>query len=190
MRITHNYSFKRSFIVAIVAIALGIVLVIRPTDVLDYMVKVIGVAFCVAGVVSLLLSARSGMRSGGIFPASGVGSLALGLVLWFMSGIFTSVLIYLLGFTLFVAGAGQLAFLIAMRRVARIPALSYLSPVITLAMGVLLIANPFQAKETIVILFGATSIFWGASHLLNYRVIHRRRRANETEIVDTDYEEV
>jgi uncharacterized membrane protein HdeD (DUF308 family) len=178
---------------AIVAIALGVVLVAWPARVLDYMVKVIGATFCVIGIVSLLLSVRERSRSGGMIPASGVGSIVLGVVLWLMSGLFTDALIYLLGFLLLVAGAGQLALLVVARRVYRVPTISYLFPFVTLAVGVLVIANPFEAKETIVVVFGVTSIFWGASQLVNHYAIGRSRgttRQEEVETVDAEYEEV
>jgi uncharacterized membrane protein HdeD (DUF308 family) len=192
MRIIYSSSFKRSFTMAVVAIALGVVLVAWPGRVLDYMVKVIGATFCVVGIVSLLLSSRERSRSGGMFPASGVGSIVLGVVLWLMSGLFTDVLIYLLGFMLLVAGVGQLALLVMARRVARVPAISYFFPLVTLAVGVLVLANPFEAKETIVMVFGVTSIFWGVSQLVNHYAIKTSRpaRADEPETVDTDYEEV
>jgi uncharacterized membrane protein HdeD (DUF308 family) len=190
MRIIYFSSRERSITGAVVAIVLGGVLVAWPVHVLDYMVKVIGATFCVVGIVSLLARERS--RAGGLVSASGVGSVVLGVVLWWMSGTFTSVLIYLLGFLLVLAGVGQLSLLLAARKWGRVPGLTYLFPVITLASGIVIIANPFQARETIVILFGIAAMLWGASQLVNHFTIYkaRERGRQEPDVVDTDYEEV
>jgi uncharacterized membrane protein HdeD (DUF308 family) len=191
MRFIYSSSFKSSFTGAVIAIALGIALIIWPSNALAYVVRVIGAAFCVVGIVTLLFSKRE--RSTGLLPASGIGSIVFGLVLLFMPDVFTGILIYLLGFLLLFAGAAQLALLLSARKFGRVPAFSYLLPVVTLAAGVLVIANPFGAGNAIVILFGITSIFWGVSHLINHYTISRARGKgfpDDRETVDTDYEEV
>ncbi|MDR1274465.1 MAG: DUF308 domain-containing protein [Odoribacteraceae bacterium] len=191
MRFIYSSSFKSSFTGAAIAIALGIALVTWPSSALNYLVQVIGATFCVVGTVTLLLSTRA--RPAGLLPASGVVSIVFGLVLLFMPGVFTGILIYLLGFMLLFAGAVQFSFLLSSRKFSRVPAFSYFLPVVTLAVGVLVIANPFETREAIVILFGITSIFWGVSHLINHYAINKAREANdpgEANIVDTDYEEV
>jgi uncharacterized membrane protein HdeD (DUF308 family) len=152
-------------------------------------VQVIGGAFCVAGIVALLLSARG---TAGLLSTSGIGSIIFGLVLLFMPNAFTNVLIYLLGFLLLFAGAMQLALLFSSRRFGRVPVFSFFLPVVTLALGVVVIANPFETRETIVVLFGIAAIYWGVCHLVNYYAVKKTREAHrqEDDVVDTDYEEV
>lgn len=173
MRVIHSTSFKRSFANASIAIALGIILVVWPSRALDYMVKVIGVAFCVAGVVALLLHDRE--RGSRLLLASGAGSIVLGVLLWLFSSQFTGALVYLLGVVLVVAGAWQLSLLLIARRGGSVPGGVYLFPLVTLAAGVMVLANPFEARETIVIIFGVTSIITGVSALVNHRVLNKKR---------------
>lgn len=46
-------SYKRSVIKSIIAIVLGLILVLWPTEVLNYTVKIIGAVFFITGLVSL-----------------------------------------------------------------------------------------------------------------------------------------
>ena len=78
--------------------------------------------------------------------------------------------------------------------------MSYLFPVIVLLAGVVIFANPFSAKEGIITFFGAISIFYGITDLINQRRINQmRKEAHESEqqqkmgggeIEDAEYEEI
>ena len=107
-------NYKRTVVKSIVAIVLGLVLVLWPTEVLNYTVKIIGAVFCVTGIISFLVSMRDqDERSArGLTSFNGIGSIVLGILLWSMADFFTNMLMYLLGFILIVAGIGQLVNLI------------------------------------------------------------------------------
>jgi len=101
---------------------------------------------------------------------------------------------------LVVAGIGQLVVLTSARRFGQISGMSYLFPVIVLLAGVVIFANPFSAKEGIITFFGAISIFYGITDLINQRRINQmRKEAHESEqqqkmgggeIEDAEYEEI
>lgn len=195
-------SYKKTVVKSIISIVLGAVLLLWPTEVLNYTVKIIGAVFCVTGIVSFLVSLRDQdeRASRGLSSFNGIGSIILGILLWSMSDFFTNMLMYLLGFILIVAGIGQLVMLTSARRFGFIPAVSYLFPVIILLAGVIVFANPFSAKESIIMFFGAVTIFYGITDLINQRRINEiRKEAHEAEqqqklgggeIEDAEYEEV
>ena len=183
-------NYKRTIVKSIVAIVLGLVLVLWPTEVLNYTVKIIGAVFCVTGIISFLVSMRD----------NGIGSIILGILLWSMADFFTNMLMYLLGFILIVAGIGQLVMLTSARKFGHIAPLSYVYPVIILLAGLIVFANPFSAKEGIITFFGAVTIFYGITDLINhYKVNQLRKETHETEqqqkmgggeIEDAEYEEI
>ena len=195
-------NYKRTIVKSIVAIVLGLVLVLWPTEVLNYTVKIIGAVFCVTGIISFLVSMRDqNERSArGLTSFNGIGSIILGILLWVMADTFTNILMYLLGFILVVAGIGQLVVLISARRFGQISGMSYLFPIIVLLAGIVIFANPFSAKEGIITFFGAIAILYGITDLSNQRRINQlRKEAHEAEqqqklgggeIEDTEYEEV
>lgn len=202
MRIVYTEStYKRAIISAVISIALGLVLVIWPKHVLDYTVKLIGVVFCIIGAISLVASIRENRnRSTGLVSVTGVGSILLGLLLWFMSNSLTNLLMYLLGFILLFIGIAQIALFLSTRRYGKLPWISYIFPVVVLIVGFLILAYPFEAKETIIMIFGYTLIFYGITDVINQRNINRMRqqerddeqqkRLGTTDIEDTSYEEL
>ena len=133
-------NYKRTVVKSIVAIVLGLVLVLWPTEVLNYTVKIIGAVFCVTGIISFLVSMRDqDERSArGLTSFNGIGSIVLGILLWSMADFFTNMLMYLLGFILIVAGIGQLVMLTSARKFGHIASLSYVYPVIILFLQILL----------------------------------------------------
>jgi len=181
---------------------LGLILVIWPTEVLNNIVKIIGGVFFVAGLVSFLVSyrERDERAAMGLTSFNGFGSMLLGVLLFFMADFFTSMLMYLLGFLLAVAGVGQLVMLISARRLGMQSLVVYIFPVLLLIAGVVVFVNPFQAKESIITLFGVMSIFYGITDLINRRKINRLQKEEfyqgkgksltRPEIEDADYEEV
>lgn len=195
-------NYKRTMIKSLVAIVLGIVLVVWPTEVLNYTVKIFGAVFCVTGIVSFLLSMREreGQSARGLTSFNGIGSILFGILLWSMADFFTNMLMYLLGIILIVAGIGQLVMLTAARKFGHISLVSYLFPVLILLAGMIVFANPFTAKESIITFFGAVSIFYGITDLINQYKINQMRKATQVEeqkqkmgggeIEDADYEEV
>ena len=85
-------NYKRTIVKSIVAIVLGLVLVLWPTEVLNYTVKIIGAVFCVTGIISFLVSMRDqDERSArGLTSFNGIGSIVLGILLWSMADFFTN----------------------------------------------------------------------------------------------------
>jgi len=195
-------SYKRTVVKSIITIVLGLILVIWPTEVLNNIVKIIGGVFFVAGLVSFLVSyrERDERAAMGLTSFNGFGSMLLGVLLFFMADFFTSMLMYLLGFLLAVAGVGQLVMLISARRLGMQSLVVYIFPVLLLIAGVVVFVNPFQAKESIITLFGVMSIFYGITDLINRRKINRLQKdefyqgkgksLTRPEIEDADYEEV
>lgn len=203
MRIIYSStSYKKTVVSSIITIAVGIVLVMWPTEVLNYMVKLIGAVFLVTGVVSLILSYqnREERAARGLNSFSGIGSIILGIVLWAMAGFFTDMLMWLFGLLLLIAGTGQLVALFSARRMGNLPGMAYVFPILLLIAGLVSFLDPFSAKESLVMFFGAMTIFYGITSLINQYNINKlrkmareeeqRQKLNGTEIVDTDYEEV
>lgn len=203
MRIVYTTaSYKKRVVSSVITIALGLVLVLWPTEVLNYMVKLIGAVFLVTGVVSLILSYqnREERAARGLNSFSGIGSIILGIVLWAMAGFFTDMLMWLFGLLLLIAGTGQLVALFSARRMGDLPGMAYVFPILLLIAGLVSFLDPFSAKESLVMFFGAMTIFYGITSLINQYNINKlrkmareeeqRQKLNGTEIVDTDYEEV
>lgn len=163
-----------SFLRAVCALVVGLVLVLFPEQAGDYFVITIGVVFLipsVLGIVAYLTRSGSPRR----FPIEGVGSLLLGLWLVIMPGFFARLLVYLLGFVLVMGGVHQIAMLMAARRWSSVPSMFYVVPVLITLAGIVALFNPTGVQHTTFIIIGISCLVYALSELLNWFKFGRRR---------------
>lgn len=195
-------SFKGTFTRAILAIVVGAVLVIWPDVALRYIIMFIGAMFLMTGLVAFIVSNKNReehRRS--LVPFSGIGSMALGLLLLCLPSFFMTIFMFVLGFMLVVAAIGQFVALTVARQYGMISPVSYLFPVLILVAGIVVLFDPFASAESVFILFGITAIFYGITDLINQSVIRKIRKnaeeqeriekmETEPEVEDAEFEEL
>jgi uncharacterized membrane protein HdeD (DUF308 family) len=170
-----SYSFLR----AIAALVLGLVLVLFPAQAGVYLVITIGMIFLVPSLVSILthFSAKKEVRR--FFPIVGLGGALFGLWLIIMPDFFADLLTVILGFVLLMAGVGQIASLLSARRWTAIPGGFYLVPSLILIAGLVALFNPMGARSTAFIVIGAAALVYAASELLNWFLFMRKKPLKE-----------
>ena len=166
-----SYSFLR----AICALVIGLVLVMFPDQAGDYFVITIGVIFLVPSLVSIIGDFVQSTEMRSRFPVEGVGSLLFGLWLIIMPGFFADLLTFVLGFILVMGGVQQIASLSAARRWMPVPGGFYVVPVLILLAGLVALFNPTGVRSTAFIIIGISSLVYAASELLNWFKFTRRR---------------
>ena len=166
-----SYSFLR----AICALIIGLVLVMFPDQAGDYFVITIGVIFMVPSLISIIGYFAQNAEVRRRFPVEGVGSLLFGLWLVIMPGFFADLLTFVLGFILVMGGVQQIASLSAARRWMPVPGGFYVVPVLILLAGLLALFNPMGVRSTAFIIIGISSLVYAASELLNWFTFTRRR---------------
>lgn len=195
-------SFKGAFTRAILAIVVGAVLVVWPGVALRYIVMFIGAMFLITGLFAFIVSNRNRedhRRS--LVPFSGIGSMALGLLLLCYAKSFTTIFMFILGFILVVAAIGQFVALATARQYGAVSLVSYLFPVLIFIAGIVVLFDPFASAEGVLIFFGIAAIFYGITDLINQSVIRKMRRTaeeqeriekmeTEPEVEDVEYEEL
>ncbi len=166
-----SYSFLR----AVCALVIGLVLVMFPDQAGDYFVITIGVIFLVPSLISIIgyYAQNSEMRRR--FPIEGVGSMLFGLWLIIMPGFFADLLTFVLGFILVMGGVQQIASLSAARRWMQVPTGFYIVPVLILIAGLIALFNPTGVRSTAFIIIGVSSIIYAVSELINWFKFTRLR---------------
>ena len=195
-------NFKGALSRAILAIIVGLVLVLWPGVALRYIIMFIGAMFLATGLIAFIVSNKNREdRRRSLVPFSGIGSMALGLLLLCWPSFFTTIFMFVLGFILVVAAVGQCVSLAAARQFGRVSPVSYLFPVLILIAGIIVLFDPFTSAESVFILFGITAVFYGVTDLMNQYFIRKMRRTSEEreriekierepEVEDAEYEEV
>ncbi len=124
-----SYSFLR----AICALVIGLILVMFPDEAGDYLIITIGVVFLVPSLLSIIGYFAMNAEEKHRFPIEAFGSLLFGLWLVIMPGIFADLLTYVLGFILVMGGVQQIASLAIARRWMPVRSGFYVIPVLILS---------------------------------------------------------
>ena len=204
MKIIYSKTTYRNAVYrALISIIIGVILIIWPDVALKSIVIVIGALFLLTGIMAFITSYRqqqAAQHTDGLLSLNGIGSIILGILLVSIPLFFTTVLMVILGCILILAAIAQLATLSAARQFGPISAVNYFYPIIILLAGLIVIFKPWGSAEYVIIILGATAIFYGITDLISqYRINKLRKKAQATEqqhkmggeiIEDADYEEI
>lgn len=182
-------TLSNSILRSVCSLVIGVLLVVWPETAMIYLVITIGALFLIPGLISILgyFAHRSGEGYRPVFPVVSLGSALLGLWLMIMPEFFVSILMYLLGAVLVLAGIQLISGLVSTRRYTPVAVGFYVIPVCVLLAGILVLLNPFATASIPFIVLGVSCIFYSLSDLINY---FRFRRTPVQEAVVTPVEEV
>ena len=91
-----------------------------------------------------------------------------------MPQFFVSILMYILGALLVIAGVQQLISLISARKWCTVPYGFYIIPSLILITGVMILAYPFGAAANTFVIFGVACLIYGLSELINWYKFSKR----------------
>ena len=152
---------------ALIALAIGIMMVLRPDNALTTVVKVIAAFILASGVVSLIVGLKE--KKNGSLPLmsfNAVVDVIIGIVLFSAPGFVAKFIIYLIGFVLLGFGIMQILALFSAKRVMGLGLGAFILPTVVTLVGGFLLFNPF-AESVMVMIAGAAIIVYGASELLS-----------------------
>ncbi len=152
---------------ALVALAVGVMMVMMPDDALTLVVKIIAAFMLASGLVSLVVGLRN--KQDGSLPLMSFNAavdIMIALVLFLFPGFVARFIIYLIGFMLLAFGILQLIALFSARRIMNMGMGVFLLPAIVTVVGGVILFNPF-APSVMVMIAGAALIVYGASELLS-----------------------
>ena len=142
------FSPAYSVVRAVLALALGAVMVIWPGTAIETVIRVIGAVLVVIGGVSLALSYTE--REDGhtnIMSFNGLFDVVFGLVLIIFPAFFAGLSMYLFGAVMLIFGVGQIVNLIAVRKKVEIGAVWFVAPFVVAVFGVvMLFMRQWQGK--------------------------------------------
>lgn len=165
-----TFGYKNKFngpLRALVALAVGVIMVVSPSEAMRTVVKVIAAFLLASGLVSLFLGLKD--KQNGALPLMSFNALvdvALGLVLFLFPGFVAKFIIYLIGFVLLGFGLVQLAGLLSARKFVAMGAGAFVLPAIVTFAGAFMLFNPF-AESAMSIIAGVALLFYGASELFS-----------------------
>ncbi len=152
---------------ALIALAVGVMMVMRPDEALTTVVKIIAAFMLASGLVSLVVGLRekkNGSRP--LMSFNAIVDVLIGLILFMFPGGVARFIIYLIGFSLLAFGIIQLIALASARRIMNMGMGVFVLPAVVTIVGGVILFNPF-APSVMVMIAGAALIVYGASELLS-----------------------
>ena len=153
---------------AVVAIAIGIVMVASKTNALELAVRIIAAFLVASGVVSFIygyVKRQDGAMS--LMGFNAIVDIVLGVLIFLFPAVVANLILYIVGFALLGFGIFQIISLISANRVLGVGAGAFILPAIVVIAGGFLLARPSFVGEAIGIFAGAALIVFGASELLS-----------------------
>lgn len=152
---------------ALIALAVGIMMVVSPANALATVVKIIAAFMLASGVVSLIVGLKD--KEKGALPLMSFNALVdviVGLLLFMFSGVIAKFMIYLIGFVLLGFGIVQIVALFGARRVMPLGFGAFILPIVVTLVGGFILFNPF-AESVMTIIAGSALVLYGVSELLS-----------------------
>ena len=152
---------------ALVALAIGIMMVIYPTGALTTVVKIIAAFMIASGVVSLVVGLRD--KESGALPLMSFNALInllLAILMFVFAPVIAKFVIYLIGFVLLAFGILQIVAFLGARRVMPVSFGSFVLPIVVTLVGGFILFNPF-AESVMTIIAGSALVLYGVSELLS-----------------------
>lgn len=152
---------------ALIALAVGIMMVVSPANALATVVKIIAAFMLASGVVSLIVGLKD--KEKGALPLMSFNALVdviVGLLLFMFPGVIAKFMIYLIGFVLLGFGIVQIVALFGARRVMPLGFGAFILPIVVTLVGGFILFNPF-AESVMTIIAGSSLVLYGVSELLS-----------------------
>ena len=178
-----NYAMMR----CVSAIAIGVLLMVWPEAAILYLVIAIGAVFFLPSLFSLIAYFMKGRQLGMYFPIVSLGGLLFGLWLMISPAFFVGILMYVLGAVLVFAGISQVVNLLGFRSYASVSQGFFVTPILILLAGLIVLVNPFAAATIPFIILGVSSTVYGITELINiYKFRKKEEKVMPTEMVIED----
>lgn len=167
--ITFGYKNRfGGFLRALVAIAIGVVMVVSRTDAMVLAVRIIAAFLLASGIVSLVVGYRD--RQNNQLPLMGVNGIVdivIALLVFIFPHFVAGLIVYLIGFVLLGFGIFQLITLASANKVMKVGVMAFVMPVLVLIAGAFLLARPTFIGTAVGTVAGAALIVYGVSELLS-----------------------
>ena len=152
---------------ALVALAVGVMMVVYPASALTTVVKIIAAFMIASGVVSLVVGLRDKDR--GALPLMSFNALVnllLAILMFVFAPVIAKFVIYLVGFVLLAFGIVQIAAFLGARRIMPVSLGAFVLPIVVTMVGGFILFNPF-AESVMTIIAGSALVLYGVSEFLS-----------------------
>jgi uncharacterized membrane protein HdeD (DUF308 family) len=166
-------SWRASLVLGLITLILGIIVVVRPTQSLNVIAVLLGLAMIVSGVYQVARAFDGREREGMWRGISGVLFILVGLVLLRHLHLSVALIGLFIGFSWVIQGVASLVEAVANRGRRTLTGWSVLFGVISLIAGIVVISAPISSVTALTIFMGIWLIIMGLMEMLGAFIVRR-----------------
>lgn len=184
---------KASFVRGLLTLALGICLLLWPTNTIGIIIKLIAGFLVLMGIITLVFSLNANGNNG----KSGIPFIVVfnvliytifGVLIFIFPNFFLNLIAFLFGAVLLIAGIGQLINLYHSSKYTILSGWIYIIPTLVTICGIALFFFTKESTTTLTIVFGGAVTLYGVSELYSAWVL-RKVRFNKDGVYEQRLEE-
>jgi len=158
----------------ILALLIALLIFIDPARALMTIATYLGILALIAGIVLIISAVRgkNGLRN--FILIQGIFFTLIGLLIVAYPGGTASLMVVFIGLFITFLGAMQLAAYLQMKEAGPVPGLSLIHAILSLAIGLLLLFNPFEGAVLATLITGGYALWFGITRLYLAWRIHNR----------------
>lgn len=170
---------------SVATVLIGLLLVFMPDGAMGVIVRVVGAAFFVPAMVSLIKLYVS-RRETAVLPMVAMGVVGLGCAafgFWLMVApeTFAGLFVTLLGVALLLFAMFQLFVVFVAKRTGAFRWGIVVVPLLLVVASVVVLANPFETVEVVSVFLGVCAVLSGISDIVIYAVMGEKRSVETSE---------
>ena len=179
-----------NIVMGILSAVVGVILVIFPGTTLRMIGYLVSAALFLMGIVSIIIYIRRKTEDNFMKNdfLKGLVAITLGVCTILKVEVVISLLPLILGIIIIISGCSKLQETIDMARVKSWLIL-LIAAIINIALGVLVVCNPFDTMKLLVTIIGIGMIFGGVTDVFITLHIAKKMGGKDKDIIDVDYEE-
>ena len=154
---------------AVIAMAVGVIMIVFSEDALNIVVKIIAALLLASGIVSLSVGLKKRNDSTSkLMNFNAVVDIVIAVLLFIFNDWVSTLIISLVGVVLLLFGLFQIFAMISANRVMRLGFSPFIMPVVVTLVGGFIAFNPL-AKEVMTMVAGGALLFYGITELISSR---------------------
>ena len=162
---------KNAFLRNLLTIAIGIGVIVYPQLGPKIVIMVIGALLALPALLALIgyySAKKKNEPLPGYILVESAAALIIGMLMLLHPSTFAGIITIALGVILFLAGIIQIISLARAGRSVTIPMGMYIVPVLVVTAGVLMFFDPFGSLDTIMIIFGVSTVIYGVTDIIRH----------------------
>lgn len=168
--ILKNNDMTNNVIRSVAIMLIGLVLIFMSESAMAMLIRIVGAAFFLPALVSIInlyvSRSESGIIPKVLISVIDVGSMAFGVWLMVAPAHFENVFVKLLALILLVFAVYQVIMIISAQRYSMVPMQMYIAPLLLVVAAIVLFSVSISSSSTISIIFGVSAVVSGVSDLL------------------------